>query len=208
MTMTYQLDQSGYIRDQRLAHETVVLSEKECHGLVSSMFVSGTLRLAQPKHSPVIVQSTVVDSDVIAVKRQKEYRFFKARFVDCRFHGVFSGVDFGRAHDVERDGDFGGVENCDFTDATLDGCRFVNVDVSTLRFPSWPHVVIVDPYKRAADVEAMQWPGQLGLYMQGCTSRPESFKAAVLHVPSLASLVKCTEEEIKAAFEKFGGLAM
>jgi hypothetical protein len=206
MTMAYQIDQSGYIRDQKIAHETVVVSEKECHGLVSSMFVSGTLRLAQAKYGPVIVQTTVVDSDVIAVKRQKDYRLFKARFLNCRFHGVFSGVDFGHTDDLE-DG-FGAVENCDFTDATLAGCRFLNVDTSTLRLPSWPHVVIIDPYKRAADVAAMQWPGQLGLYMEGCTNRPESFKATVLHVPSLASLVKCTEDEIKAAFEKFGGLMM
>lgn len=206
--MAYELDLRGDIRDQKLAHETVVISEKECHGLVNSMFVSGTLRLAQPKYSPVIMQSTVVESDVIAVKRQRAYNLFQARFINCRFHGVFSGVDFGRAHDVERDGDFGGIESCDFTDATLDGCRFVNVDVSTLRFPSWPHVVILEPHKRAADVAAMQWPGQLGIYMQGCTSRPESFKATVLHVPTLALLVKCNEEEIRAAFEKFSGLLM
>lgn len=204
MTMTYQLDQSGYIRNQKLAHETVVLSEKECHGLVSSMFVSGTLRLAQPKYSPVIVQSTVMDSDVIAVKRQKDYRFFKARFVDCRFHGVFSGVDFGRSYNTEVDGDFGGVEGCDFTDATLDGCRFFNVDASTLRFPAWPHVVLHDLVKRAQDVAAATWPGKLGEYMRICADQPDSMRVSVIHVPSVAKLVACTEEQVRVALEKIG----
>ncbi len=202
--MTYQLDRNGYIREQKLAHETVVLSEKECHGLVSSMFVSGTLRLAQTKYSPAIVQSSVIDSDVVAVRRQKDYRFFKARFVDCRFHGVFSGIDFGRSHSIEVDGDFGAVEGCDFTDATLDGCRFFNVEASTLRFPAWPHVVLHDFAKRAQDVAAVAWPGKLGQYMRICADQPESVKVSVIHVPSVAKLVACTDEQVRDALEKVG----
>jgi hypothetical protein len=180
----------------------VTLSEKECHGLIGSMFVSGTLCLAQAKYSPVIVQSTVVDSDVVAVKRQRAYRFFKARFINCRFHGVFSGVEFGHTDDAQLGEDFGTVEGGDFTDATLDGCRFVNVDVSMLRLPSWPHVVMLEPRRRAVEAAAMEWPGLLGKYMT--LEEHEAVKAVVLHVPSLAKLVKCTEDEIKAAFEKFG----
>lgn len=206
--MAYELDSRGDIRNQNLIGETVILSDKECAGLVDSTLTAGTLKLTQSKGRPILLHSTLKDCDVIAAKPQKAYQLLEAFFINCRFHGVFSGVDFGRAHDVERDGYFGGVEGCDFTDATLDGCRFVNVDVSTLRLPSWPHVVMIDPYKRAADVEAMQWPGQLGLYMHGSTNRPESFRATVLHVPSLAQLVKCTEEEVRTAFERFGGLRM
>lgn len=202
--MTYQIDRSGYIRDQKLAHETVVLSEGECLGLVGSMFVSGTLRLAQPKYSPVIVQTTVVDSDVIAVRRQKDYRFFKARFVNCRFHGTFSGVDFGRSQSTDVDGDLGGVEDCDFTDATLDGCRFFNVDASTLRFPAWPHVVLHHLGERARDIAAATWPGKLGAYMRICADQPESVSVSVIHVPSVAKLVLCTEEEVREAFARFG----
>jgi len=206
--MANHTDESGYIRDQSLSGETVILSERDCRGLVGSVFASGTLRLAQSKYGPTIVQSTVKDSEVIAVKRQKDYRLFKARFINCRFHGVFSGIDFGRSHNVERDGDFGGVEGCDFTDATLDGCRFVNVDVSTLRLPHHEHAVLIDPHKRHADVANVEWPGLLKQYMEICTNKPESFKAVVMHVPSLARLVKCTEEEVKASLQKFGGVAM
>lgn len=206
--MPYELDSRGDIRNQHLVGETVILSDRQCAGLVDSTLTSGTLKLAQSKGRPVLLHCTLTDSDVIAARPQKTYQLLETRFIKCRFHGVFSGVDFGRAHDVRREGDFGGVEGCDFTDATVDGCRFVNVDVSTLRLPRWPHVVIIDPYKRAADVVSMQWPGELGSYMRGCTHRPESFKATVLHVPSLVSLVKCTEDEIRTAFEKFGGLLM
>lgn len=206
--MSYQLDNADEIHGQDLAGETVVLSEKECHGLIDSSFSSGTLKLAQSKGRPMILRSVVKDSDVIAVKRQRDYPLFKARFINCRFHGVFSGIDFGRSHNTERDGDFGAIENCDFTNATLDGCRFVNADVSTLTFPRNGHAVLIEPFRRAADVAAITWPGHLGKYMEICTSRPESFKALVMHLPSLAHLVRCTEGEAKEALQKFGGVVM
>jgi len=208
--MTYRFDARGDIRDQALTCETVVLSEDACQGLVDSTLSSCTLKLAQKssRWPIVIVGTTVVDSDVIAVKRQKDDRLFKARFINCRFHGVFSGVDFGRSHNVERDGDFGGVEGCDFTDATLDGCRFFNVDASSLRLPHWPHVVLLDFAQRAADVAAMKWPGQLGNYMRVCADQPASLRVAVIHVPSITKLIACTEEQAREAFERFGGVVM
>lgn len=208
MNMTYQLDETSEIRGQDLVGETLVLSENECRGLIDCTFSSGMLKLAQSKRSPIILRSTVKDSDVIAVKRQREFRFFRARFINCRFHGVFSGIDFGHTDDTESDEDFGTVEGCDLTDATLDGCRFFDVKVATLRFPRQEHAVMLEPYKRAGDVAGIDWPGHLGKYMEICTNKPASLKATVMHIPSLARLVQCTEEEIKAAFERFGGLQM
>jgi len=208
MIMTYQLDETSEIRGRDLIGETLVLSENECRGLIDCTFSSGTLKLAQSKRSPIILRSTVKDSDVIAVKRQREFRFFRARFVSCRFRGVFSGIDFGHVDDTEFEEDFGAVEGCDFTGSTLDGCRFFNVEVATLRFPRQEHAVILEPLQRAGDVAAIDWPGHLGKYMEICTNKPASLKATVLHIPSLARLLQCTEEEIKAAFERFGGLQM
>lgn len=208
MTMTYQLNPSGYIRDQSLVDGTVVLSENDCRGLVDCTFASGTLRLAQSKGRPVIVHSTITDSDVVAVKRQRDYPLFDARFIGCTFFGTYSGIDFGHSDRRDDHGDFGCVERCDFTQATLDGCRFFNVDVSTLRLPRWPHVVIEEPHTRAADVRAMSWPGHLGEYMDICTNKPSSLKASVIHVPTLVHQVRCTESEAREAFEKFGRVLM
>lgn len=206
--MSYQFDASGAIRDQALSGETVVLSEDNCRALVKSTLTGGVLKFAQPKEAAGVVMSTLKDCLVDAVKPQRDSNFFLARFLNCRFRGVFSGIDFGRGSRTELHEDFGTVENCDFTDATLDGCRFVDVDVSTLKFPQRDHAVLLDPYRRSADVSAMQWPGVLGKYMEVCTNKPASFKASVMHVPSLARLVKCTEGEVRAALEKFGGVAM
>lgn len=204
--MTYQLDEKGEIRAQHLLGETVILSEKDCRGLRDSTLTSGTLKLAQrsSKWPIIIVRSTVKDSEVIAVKDQKGDRLFQARFINCRFHGLFSGVDFGSTDRSQLGEDFGGAEGCDFTDATLDGCRFFNVDASTLRFPAWPHVVLHDFAKRTQDVVAATWPRRLGQYMRVCADQPESMRVSVIHVPSVAKLVGCTEQQVREAFEKIG----
>lgn len=207
-TMAHQLNDLRELRGHAVSGETVVLSDKECRGLVDCTLDAGTLKLAQSRGSPTILRSTVRGSKVVAEKFQRDYALFKARFVACSFHGFFSGVDFGRSPKIERDGSFGSVEECDFTLATLDGCRFFNTDVSTLRLPAWPHVVLVDFSERAEDVAATAWPGELGRYMRVCASQVASVKVLVLHVPSFARLVACTEESVKAAFEKFGGLRM
>jgi hypothetical protein len=206
--MTYQLDATGAIRGQDLTGDTVVLADDKCSALVKSTLTGGVLKLAQPKKAGRLVMSTLKGCSIDAVKPQRDHDFFFARFINCRFHGVFSGIDFGRSHNVERDGDFGRVEGCDFTDATLDGCRFFNVDAASLRLPRWPHVVLLDFAQRAADVAAMKWPGQLGNYMSVCADQPVSLRVVVIHIPSIAKLMACTEEQAKEAFEKFGGVVM
>lgn len=200
--MTYQLDARKYIRGQQLTGETVVLSDRECAGFVESTLTNGTLTLAQTKGAAIISLGTLENCRVVAVKRQRDFDFFSARFIGCQFEGTYSGISFGSKGGGDALFDFGSVQGCDFTNATLDDCRFFNADVSTLRFPSWPHVVMLEPRNRLADAAAMDWPGLLGKYMT--LEEPESVKAVVMHVPSLARLVKCTEEEIREAFEKFG----
>lgn len=206
--MTYQLDATDAIRNQILVGDTVVISDHNCRALIRSTLTAGVLAFAQANKASGLVMSTLTECVVDARKPQRDSDFFAARFINCRFHGVFSGIDFGRSHNVDRDGDFGAVEGCDFTDATLDGCRFFNVNTSSLRLPHWPHVVLPDFAQRAADVAAMKWPGELGNYMRVCADQPASLRLAVIHIPSIAKLVACTEEQARDAFEQFGGVEM
>jgi hypothetical protein len=151
------------------------------------------------------------DCEIIAVKPLKNHRFLQARFIRCHFKGTFFGVDFGhlenQAPPFERD-EFGRVEQCDFTQARLEGCRFFNTDISTLKFAGWPHVVIPDPHLRAQDVDKVQWPGKLRIFIDICTDGLTKPSACVDYVPSIAKRLKCTPEEIRTAFEQFGGVLM
>lgn len=204
--MSYQFDSSGAIRDQSLVGDTLVLAEGHCRALIKSTLSGGILKFAQPKEAAGIVMSELKDCLVDAVKPQRDSNFFLARFINCQFHGVFSGIDFGQLGSGEAMEDYGTVEGCDFSRATLDSCRFFNVDMSTQRLPGWPHVVVPKPSQRSLDVAKFDWPGKLGLYMKICTDKPPSLSATVLHAPALSRLLDCTEEQIRDAFERFGGV--
>lgn len=206
--MTYELEAGGAIRDQKLVGETVVLAEDKCRAVVRSTLTRSVIKFDQPKSAGVLVLSTFEDCLIEAIKPQRERNFFLARFINCRFRGTFKSVKFGRGFRAELQEDFGTIEGCDFTDAVLDDCEFVNVDVSTIKFPQKDHVVLIEPYKRAADVAAVQWPGDLARYMLLSTEPQEWRKAAVDHVPSLARHFKCTPDELRRAFKQFGGVLM
>ena len=207
IAMTYQLDATDAIRDQELVGDTVVLSDDNCRSMIRSTLTGGVLKFGQPKKAGGLVMSTLKDCLVDASKPQRNSNFFTARFINCRFRGVFSGIDFGRREDrADLHEDFGTVEGCDFTDATVDGCRFFNTDMATLKLPRHEHAVLLAPHKRVADAVALEWPGLLGKYMQ--LEEPASVSAAVMHIPSLARLVRCTEDEVREALQKFGGVVI
>lgn len=203
---THPLDQLGELRNQHLTGGTVVLADNECHGLIRSTLKGASLKLAQRKGSASLLLSTIENCTVLAVTRQRDFRFFRARFVDSTFHGTYSGIDFGNREEAGDHSDFGSVERCDFTQAILDGCRFFNVDVSTLRFPRWPHAVIENPHLRVADINAMTWPGLLGEYM--ALKTPAIVRAEVVYVPRIAELTQCSENEIRSALEQLGGVLL
>lgn len=203
--MTYQLEPNGTVCDQTLVGETVILSDNHCRGLVRSTLIGGVLQFAQPKKAGLLALSTIKDCAVDAVMPQRDRNMFLARFINCRFTGVFSGIDFGCSHTVERDGDFGAVDHCDFSEAILDGCRFFNVDPVELRFPRSNHAVLVDLRTRADDVASMAWPGLLGSYLALAADMPSSLRVNVVHIPSLASLVKCSQEEVMKALKRLEG---
>ncbi|EPX62305.1 hypothetical protein D187_008492 [Cystobacter fuscus DSM 2262] len=68
----------------------------------------------------------------------------------CRFKGSFSGNDFGFRADLFDREKAGGVEDCDFSEARLNGCRFFNCDISTIRLPLWPCFSFMNPLGHAA----------------------------------------------------------
>jgi len=196
-----------------MRHESLVGSTVEVGGddqFIESRLKGGTLLVRPRKSWPAVTLSTFEDCEVRFPKRTSADRvnLLAARFIRCSFHGTLNGVDFGNN---PLDGElnaFGIVDGCDFSSATLNGCRFLNCDVASLRFPPFPHVVLLSPGSRRADVERITWPGQLGAYMRVCTDKPEYFAATVFHLPYVCRLTKCSEGEAIKALTAFGGMAL
>jgi uncharacterized protein YjbI with pentapeptide repeats len=132
--------------------------------------------------------------------------WFAASLKGCRFKGRFSGCDFG--HWPEYSSlpwyQHGSIEDCDFTEARLEGCRFHGCDPATLRFPKWPCFTILDPIGRARELNRVQWPGLVGpVVFETLFDQPPSTVAVTEHALSIAKRYDTTPEELKALVEKF-----
>lgn len=124
----------------------------------------------------------------------------------CRFKGRLSGCDFGFWPEYNRDPEYqlGAIEDCDFSEARLDGCRFMDCDPSTLRLPGWPCFTILDPIARAPELLRVKWPGIVGdVVIEDLARQPARTKAVTLYAPAVAKQLETTPEELRAVIEKF-----
>jgi hypothetical protein len=124
----------------------------------------------------------------------------------CRFKGRLSGCDFG--HWPEYSSlpwyQHGSIEDCDFTEARLDGCRIMGCDPSTIRFPKWPCFTILDPIGRAPELRSVKWPGRFGsVVVDELHTQPACTTALTEHAHTIARQLDTPAEELRAVIEKF-----
>ncbi|EPX62171.1 hypothetical protein D187_010075 [Cystobacter fuscus DSM 2262] len=124
----------------------------------------------------------------------------------CRFKGRLSGCDFGYWPEYMDLPWYqhGAIEDCDFTEARLDGCRIMGSDPAALRFPKWPCFTILDPIRRARELDSVQWPGGFRpIIVEGQYRDPPCTRAVTLYAPFLAKRRETTEEAFRAVIEQF-----
>ncbi|PTL84272.1 hypothetical protein [Vitiosangium sp. GDMCC 1.1324] len=132
--------------------------------------------------------------------------WISASLKGCRFKGLLSGCDFGHwpEYGSEPWYQHGSIEDCDFIEARLAGCRFHGCDVNTLRFPKWPCFTFLDPIGRAPELRSVKWPGSFGdIVVDNLHTHPASTKALTYYAPSAAERFETTPEELRAVIEKF-----
>ncbi|HYO71606.1 MAG TPA: hypothetical protein VEU33_36565 [Archangium sp.] len=124
----------------------------------------------------------------------------------CRFRGRLSGCDFGHWPEYGKEPEYqlGSIEDCDFSEARLDGCRIMGSDPSTLRFPKWPCFTILDPIGHSRQLNSIQWPGRFGLVViEDLHTRPSSTRTITYHAPSIARRYETTPEALRSVVEQF-----
>ncbi|HEX8819508.1 MAG TPA: hypothetical protein VF794_06250 [Archangium sp.] len=136
------------------------------------------------------------------LKNHQQWVF--ASLKGCRFKGRLSGCDFGRWPGYAEGWEHGSIEDCDFSEARLDGCRFMGCDPSTLRFPKWPCFTFLDPIRRAPELRGVKWPGIFGdVVIEKLHKQPPSTRALTLFAPVEARLLETTPEALQAVIERF-----
>lgn len=90
------------------------------------------------------------------------FHFEHAHFEAVSFSGTYVGCDFGDWNSVEASS----IAGCDFSNAHLDGCRFLNCNTSSIGFPVWPCFTILNPSKALEYVSSNEWPAKIGLMLK------------------------------------------
>ncbi|MCY1080975.1 hypothetical protein [Archangium lansingense] len=133
-------------------------------------------------------------------------QWLKASLKGCRFKGRLSGCDFGHWPEYGNEPEYklGAIEDCDFSEARLDGCRIMGCDPRTLTFPKWPCFTILDPVGRASELSRVKWPGRFGrVVVENLHKRPSATRSLTEYAPTIARQFETTPEEIKAVIEQF-----
>jgi hypothetical protein len=192
--------------DREIVNERLVLDSKtELYYLGHDLTLRQcTLVLKVPSRALVITQTRLIDCTIHVKQELKNFRWYKNVLQGCRFTGRLSGNDFGRKPHPPPEGS---LQDCDFSAAQLDGCRFLACDTSTLRFPSWPCFTLLNTIQRARELSAAPWPGDVGpIVMSDFDQDPSTTVAVTYSATALAKRYGTTPEDIKATLEKLDGV--
>ena len=124
----------------------------------------------------------------------------------CRFKGRFSGNDFGHwpEYGDEPENQFGAMEDCDFSEARLDACRFMGCDPLTLRFPKWPCFTFLEPIRHAPELCRAEWPERFcDIIVKTLHKGPQRIVAETHDAIAAARRYKTTPEALKSVIEQF-----
>jgi hypothetical protein len=156
-----------------------------------------------------LLSGRLIGCTIQAKSELKNARWTKMGLQGCRFKGRFSGNEFGFREEYLDTLRLGGVEDCDFSEARLDGCRFHDCDMRTVRLPRWPCFTFMNPRANAAELGRLVWPGRFGqVIISGLAEQPESSVAETWHAPTVAKLVDTTAEELRAVLEGLACVVM
>jgi hypothetical protein len=194
------------LEDTEIENERLELSAGTIYFLGPNLTLRNcTLVLRVPARDLIIPQAQFINCTINIKKELKNLRWEHATIKGCRFTGRLSGNDFGRWPTSLKTP--GSIEDCDFTEARLDGCRFVGCDINTIRLPSWPCFTILEPARRWRELQALHWPGKYGAIIgNGFAKNPPSTVAMTYSAPELAKFCETTPEAIKALLEKMDGV--
>lgn len=193
-----------------LEHMTLVQEELEFGSKVilflgpELMLSDCTLKLGMAARDLIIPQARFVDCEFIFKKPLRNFRWDTAHLQGCRFKGHLVGNDFGEWPDALGRGS---IKDCDFSEARLDGCRFLGCDVNALRFPPWPCFTIFNPHARHRELMNLPWPGDIGrIDVKLFAEDPATTVAVTFSAPELAKQSGTTPEAIRAVIEKLDGV--
>jgi hypothetical protein len=189
-------------RDRTIENETIRVGKDDAYYFGPNLHLKNCeLRLRTNARALTVNKAVIEACHINAVQKLSEFRWYYSMIKECRFTGKFSGCDFG--HWPDDDPSTGGIDSCDFSNSMLDGCRFLDCDASTLRFPKWPCFTILDPVSNLEKMSAAPWPARAGIILETFPDFPSSTAAVSYAAPEIIKMLGSSLEELRAVLEQF-----
>jgi hypothetical protein len=145
--------------NQHLSQQEIVLTDDEVNVLGPELALEDCLISSSCTAEALVIAGLRMKGGVFDQRSHlSNYHFERAHFDGVSFVGSYAGCDFGDWDSDQKSS----IVNCDFTNARLDGCRFLRCKPETIRFPKWPCFTIVNPGAARQHVLSQSWPGRVG----------------------------------------------
>ncbi|EPX57153.1 hypothetical protein D187_006907 [Cystobacter fuscus DSM 2262] len=205
------MDSLGNIvfKDREIENERLELTDTKANYILGPSLTmrNCTIVLKVSARRLSLKQPRFIDCTFEVKQELKNYQsWVAASLKGCRFKGRLTGCDFGYWPEYMNLPWYqhGAIEDCDFTEARMTGCRIMGADPATLRFPKWPCFTLLDPIGRSRELNSVQWPGQVGpIIIETLQKQPPGTVALTEDATAIAKRFDTTPEELRAVVEKF-----
>jgi len=185
------------LKDRIVQGETVNIDQKDVYFLGPNLTLRDcTIVIAVAGGDLILAASRFENCRIVAKKRLSGVTWHNVFFSGCSFAGTFHGCEFGHTDDADPGG---GLERCDFSEATLDTCGFHNVDVAGVSFPTWPGFTVIRPGAHAAAIHAAPWPGKSKVIGEVLAECEPEITAVSYRAREVAKRYGVSEDAIRAA---------
>lgn len=194
------------LRDQTIESMSILLKNNEVNYLGPNLVLRGCrIVISTTARGLVVTRVSLDDCEIETKKPLRNFSFCSARLEGCRVAGMYVGCDFGRWPDDDDYPD-ADVVACDFSTARLDGCRFIDCSVDTLKFPLWPCFTVLDPVSRSTELERLKWPGRIRIAFEAHRDSPPETRAVTYYAPELTKRLGGDEEQLKEIVTSLEGV--
>jgi hypothetical protein len=195
----------NHLQQQTLEDAELVLTDQEHNYLGPDLVLKGCRVILRTTAKALTMTGVRFrDCQVEAKKKLVNFRMWCATDLqDCSFAGRFESNDFGHWEGQHSNGS---IKDCDFSASILDGCRFIDCDIDSIKLPAWPCFTILYPHRHQAELASTPWPGKLEHWFGGLAWSPEATVAVVGYAPALVKKCGSTEDELRELLEELNGI--
>lgn len=191
-----------HLEKQTIERQEIVLTNDQVNYLGHDLVLDHCRVIIRASGQNLVIARTKLLNCQIEIRRQLTNFWWDAAQIEgCTFQGKLRGNYFGHQPSTGTSS-WGSIQDCDFTAAILDDCRFVGCDIKTIKLPSWPCFTMLDPHQNAAFFQDATLPASLRSWARYNAGQPMFVVAVSSYAPTILERSGGTEDEIKTFLEK------